>query len=404
MRYFNYLNREDEKAIFHSAPAPFNKRDAKEVLAHAIGAVLYMPATRPTIADDILSGKFEGLVSIVMDLEDAVGDHQVQLAEESLVQHVYRLAALLQMGALQEDELPLLFIRVRTPEQCARIIGQLQGAIECITGFVFPKFTAENGKAFFELLDRYHETKRAGAPLLYGMPVLETAGIIYREQRLDTLLAIKSILDGYRDYVLNVRVGATDFSSLFGIRRSAELTIYDIAVIRDCISDIMNVFGRMGDEYVISGPVWEYFQSDRVLKAQVRRNPYDDHAGRGSRGFRNSPFNRYLEGLLREVALDKENGMLGKTIIHPTHIKPVLSLYAVTHEEFADATAIIDNNNGFLGVMKSPYSNKMNEIKPHLNWAHKMIIRSKIYGVLHEHQSFASLLLEQEYDHEQASL
>ena len=95
---------------------------------------------------------------------------------------------------------------------------------------------------------------------------------------------------------------------------------------------------------------------------------------------------------MREVLLDKANGLIGKTIIHPSHIIPVQSLYVVSHEEYIDACSILSNNNGEVGVLKSKFSNKMNEIKPHLSWAKKIISRSKIYGVFNEHQTFTSLL------------
>ena len=94
--------------------------------------------------------------------------------------------------------------------------------------------------------------------------------------------------------------------------------------------------------------------------------------------------------------LDKANGIIGKTIIHPTHIIPVEALYVVSHEEYTDACNIISNNNSEKGVFKSSYSNKMNEIKPHLSWAENIIKRSKVYGVFHENKSFTDLLAEEE--------
>ena len=45
-------------------------------------------ATRQTIAEDVLNRKHEGLASIVIDLEDAVGDLQIELAEETLIQQL----------------------------------------------------------------------------------------------------------------------------------------------------------------------------------------------------------------------------------------------------------------------------------------------------------------------------
>ena len=87
-------------------------------------------------------------------------------------------------------------------------------------------------------------------------------------------------MDEYREHILNVRIGATDFSGIYGIRRSADTSVYEIAVLRDCIADIINVFQRADCPYVISGPVWEYFSSkERMLKPQLRQTPFRDHFG-----------------------------------------------------------------------------------------------------------------------------
>lgn len=393
MKYFQYLSLEEEKDLFFSPPEQFDNRSDKELLAYSVGAALYMPATRQTIADDIVFGKHEGLVSMVIDLEDAIGDQEVRQAEDSLLQQLFRISSFITIGTLCRDKLPLIFIRVRDEEQLERMITRLEHHIELILGFVFPKFSPVNGGRFFEILQRYNRARGSGVPVLYGMPILEIAGILYKETRIDTLLAIKAILDGSKEYVLNVRIGATDFSSLFGLRRSPDMTIYDIATIRDCIADIINIFGRWDSHYVISGPVWEYFSSrERVIKPQLRQTPFEEVFGKQGRKLRQQYISKYVDGLIREVILDKENGIIGKTIIHPTHIKPVQCLYTVSHEEYLDAESIIGNTHGYLGVLKSEYSNKMNEIKPHLTWARRIMARSKIYGVLHEKQHFISLL------------
>ncbi|WP_028544485.1 HpcH/HpaI aldolase/citrate lyase family protein [Paenibacillus taiwanensis] len=392
MRYFSNLSEEEETLIFHKAPVPFDNRADRELLSHALGAALYMPATRQTISEDILTGKYEGLVTVVLDLEDAVGDQHLQVAEESIKDHLRRLSTLLHHGVMNRDQLPLMFIRVRTPEQLTRMIAMLEDTIELVAGFVLPKFSVQNGRSYLSILRNYH-LANPDLPLLYAMPILESSAVIYCESRRQTLIEIKQLLDEYRPYILNVRIGATDFSSLFGLRRSPDMTIYDIGVIRDCITDIINLFGRMEDNYVVSGPVWEYFKSERVLKPQLRQTPFEESAGRMGRRLRMQYINVYVDGLIREVAMDKENGIIGKTIIHPSHIRPVQALYAVTHEEYVDAIHIISNNNGLLGVMKSQYSNKMNEIKPHMNWARRIMIRSEIYGVLHENQNFTALLI-----------
>jgi citrate lyase beta subunit len=395
MRYFNYLTREEEQAIFHSLPGHFNNESHKELLAYAIGAALYMPATRRSIADDLATGKHEGLVSMVIDLEDAVGDNQVEQAEQQLRETLLQLRRYLAAGLLHPDQVPLIFVRVRSADQLRRLLDSAGEDITFLTGIVFPKFNVQTGSEYLRILEKYNKQKGEYSPVLYGMPILESAQVIYRESRLETLLDISSLLKEYRDYVLNVRIGATDFSSLFGLRRSQDNTIYDIGVIRDCMADIVNVFGRMDNHYVISGPVWEYFKSDRVFKPQLRQTPFEESMGRDGRLLRMAFLNDYVDGLIREVAMDKENGMIGKTIIHPTHIKPVQAMYVVTHEEYMDALHIMENGHGELGVMKSRYSNKMNEIKPHMTWARRIMIRADIYGVLHENQNFTCLLAEE---------
>lgn len=358
-----------------------------------------MPATRSEVAEEIKNGKHEGLTTVILDLEDAIGDQQVGQAEQSLARQLFQLLSYVRTGMMSEQQLPLLFVRVRSVEQLERLLNGLGESLSLLTGFVLPKFSSDNGRAYFALIAEYNRSMHTGAgnennmPVLYGLPILESSKIIYRESRWKELLSIKEILDEYQEYVLNVRIGATDFSSLYGLRRSPDITIYEIAVIRDCIADIINLFGRVGSNYVISGPVWEYFSHrERVFKPQLRVSPFEDALGKPGRHLRMDFISDAVDGLIREVMMDKENGIIGKTIIHPSHIKPVQAMYAVTHEEYMDALEIVERNDGSLGVFKSTYANKMNEIKPHLNWAHRIINRSKVYGVLHEQQHFVSLL------------
>ena len=91
------------------------------------------------------------------------------------------------------------------------------------------------------------------------MPILESKMIANIGNRIPTLLEIKAVLDSMREYILNVRVGGNDFSNLYGLRRAADQNIYQIGVIRDILMDIINIFAA---DYVISGPVWEYFGTD----------------------------------------------------------------------------------------------------------------------------------------------
>jgi hypothetical protein len=161
-------------------------------------------------------------------------------------------------------------------------------------------------------------------------------------------------------------------------------------MIADVISDVVNIFGRADHTgYAVTGPVWEYFPAtERMFKPQLRESPFVEHSERRLRG---QLIAADLDGLIREVALDRANGLVGKTVIHPTHVAAVHSLSVVTHEEFADATDILGTSAAG-GVASSSYRNKMNESKPHTAWARGTALRAHVFGVAREGVSFVDLL------------
>lgn len=390
MQYFNYLSDEERQRIFFKEPTSFNRNSPLKMLSYALGATLYMPATRMDICEDILNLKQKGLISVVICLEDAVGDHEVDQALGCLIDNLKKLEVLYREGIICEDSLPLIFVRPRSVDQMDELAALAGELLSVLTGFVFSKFSAVNGNRYFQKLVEINQ--KLGIKLL-AMPILETEDIIFEEHRREALTAVHTIMECHRELVLNVRLGATDFSNLFGLRRSYDMTIYDLAVIRDCIAHILNHFTRHNRDYVISGPVWEYFSSgERVFKTQLREGPFKESYGPMGLKVRSKMLDKYMDGLIHEVFLDKSNGLMGKTIIHPSHLTAVQAMYVVSHEEYIDACSILENCDGIVGVIKSPYANKMNEIKPHLNWAKKTLIRAEIYGVFNDHQTFTSLL------------
>lgn len=389
MRLFSDIPGEKINKMFYKKPGYFNKRSDRELLSYALGATLYMPATRPNIHQDLLSKKHAGLSSMVICLEDAIGDDEVEMAEDLLCSELENLSSDLVKGLCEEEDLPLIFVRIRSYEQLMRLKSRIPNGMHLLTGFVLPKFSPAEG---CKILTEIKELNSHGY-CLYAMPILETKEIIQKETRLEELIGIKKVLDQYFELILNVRIGATDFSGLYGIRRNSDTTVYDIAVIRDCISDIINIFLRADQPYVISGPVWEYFSSkERLLKPQIRQTPFMERLGQDGLKMRSDLIDRHMDGLIREIAMDISNGLTGKTIIHPTHIRPVQALNTVTLEEYLDAQSIAGQAGGKIGVMKSNYQNKMNEIKPHLYWAKKILLKSEVYGVLQDEITYIDLL------------
>ena len=366
---------------FVENPIEFNKYTKKDLLQYCLGATLYMPGTK-NITDKILNKGMLGLTSMVMCFEDAIQEENLSDAEDNVLRHLTKLSESLHSGIITHNDIPLTFLRVRNPEQFKSFTAKLTSAqAEVLTGFVFPKFYSSNGHEYFRTLEAVNMELGVS---LYGMPILEGKSIALKETRNDELSVVRNLVSAYKDLVLNVRVGATDFSSIFGVRRGINYSIYDILTVRDCLSDILNCFIRAGEDYVVSAPVWEYFLADKKENIDHLLN-YDIHH---SLMTRDSIINEAIDGLLREVILDKANGFVGKTIIHPSHSKYVNAMQAVTKEEHEDAVQILDTSGG---VIKSAKSNKMNEINPHKSWANKIALRAEAYGVIESEASYIKL-------------
>ena len=366
---------------FVKEPEEFDKYSDRELLQYCLGAAMYMPGTKD-FAPKILSGAMPGLTTIVLCFEDACPEKDVPAAEENVHRLLDTVADAVENGTLDKNRVPLIFCRIRNMKQFMHFTNALtKKQISVLTGINFPKFNAENGTGYMEHLCDLNEEF---GEILYGMPIIEDSEVAYRESRMQELNGIKKILDKHRELVLQVRVGATDFSSCFGVRRGVDYSIYDILTVREILSDILNVFGRNND-YVVSGPVWEYFRaSKQMMFKDLPKHDLEDCL------MKRIPIVNYeIDGLLREVILDKANGFVGRTVIHPTHIKFVNALQAVTREEYEDATMILGNTDG--GVLKGTGANKMNEVKPHTNWARKIYMRSRAYGVIENESAFIKL-------------
>ncbi|MGW6911026.1 HpcH/HpaI aldolase/citrate lyase family protein [Streptomyces sp. NPDC054940] len=382
MRHFGHIAPEVRQRLFHQEPCEFSADSPARLLAAALGATLYSPATRPRLADDIVKQAKSGVVSMVLCLEDSIGDEDVAAGEENLVRQFTDLAG------RADTALPLLFVRVRTPEQIPDLVRRLGPAVRLLSGFVFPKFTEERGIPFLEALAA---AEAAGGQRLFGMPVLETPELMYRESRVDALEGIARAIDKYRDRVLALRLGVTDFCSAYGLRRAPDMTAYDVQIVASVIADVVNMLGRAdGTGYTVTGPVWEYFRvPERMFKPMLRTSPFLE--GQAVE-LREKLIEHAMDGLLREISLDHANGLLGKTCIHPSHVPAVHALSVVSHEEYSDAVDILRPERGGGGVLRSAYTNKMNEVKPHRAWAERTMLRAEVFGVAREDVSFVDLL------------
>ncbi len=363
---------------FVKAPVDFNKYTDRSLLQYCLGATMYMPGTKD-FAQAVIDKKYPGLTSMVMCFEDACPEEDVPAAELNSIHVLETLKEAEDNGKLKYEDIPLLFFRVRSPEQFMHFSSMLKKEhIRYITGFNFPKFNGVNGGAY---MNHLVELNNKFGEVIYGMPIIEDARVAYKETRLLELMAIKNICDCHKNLILNIRVGGTDFSSCFGVRRGINSTIYDIMTVANCLMDILNVFTRNND-YTVSGPVWEYFRVNKRMKFEdLPKIDIQDTLLK-----RTPVVNDAVDGLMRELILDQANGFMGKTCIHPTHLNFINGMLAVTNDEYNDAYQILHTSGGVIKGSKG-----MNEIKPHTNWATKVLMRAEAYGVIENEKEYIKL-------------
>ena len=354
---------------FVKPPVEFCKHTPRDLLQYCLGATMYMPGGKDFVRA-IVDRRYPGLTSMVMCFEDACREEDVPAAEANAIHMLDVLADGVLSGAVDASSIPLIFFRVRSPEQFRHFVSLLKPEhAKFITGFNFPKFNSRNAKDYLDFLVEVNE--RLGETL-YGMPIIEDRRVAFKETRVGELAALKDVMDGYRDLILNVRVGGTDFSSCFGVRRGIDYTIYDIMTVRDCLMDILNFFTR-DNAYTVSGPVWEYFRVNKRMKfSELPKVDIHDTL------LKRVPIvNDAVDGLMRELVLDQANGFMGKTCIHPSHINYINGMLAVIEDEYRDAEQILSAGDG---VVKG--TRGMNEVRPHTNWAEKIMRRAEAYGVI----------------------
>lgn len=314
-------------------------------LYYSVGPLLYCPANNPTIAGSIINQRFGTGFSLALCLEDTIADAFVPQAECQLAQSLERI-----YDASKERPfyLPKIFIRVRSHAQMLRLATSLQNVNAILFGFILPKFTPENAERYIPSIIQIKE--RFGRPV-YVMPIFEHAWLTDLRRRHDILFTLKEKLADIEPLVLNIRVGGNDLCHLYGFRRHDTESIHQIAPIASIFSDIITCYGT---DYVVSGPVWEYYNG-----------------------------NNWREGLQKELLDDRLCGFTGKTVIHPKQIAPVIDCYRVPASDLADAKAILNWDASSPSLVSGNTAHeRMNEQKTHFNWAMRTVFLAEAYGTV----------------------
>lgn len=314
------------------------------IIYYSVGALLYCPANKKSIADSIINEKFGSKFSLALCLEDTINDNCVEEAEQILIHSISQIYSSYQT---QHFYLPKIFVRVRNPEQIIKLTKAFGESKTILTGFIIPKFAIENSNAYIQAIIQANElaTKK-----IYMMPIYEHSSIIDLRARLDILYELKDSLSSIEEFVLNIRVGGNDFCHMFGFRRHSNESIYQILPISNIFSDIITVYGM---DYVISGPVWEYYSGDN-----------------------------WKNGLIQEIKEDRLCGFIGKTVIHPKQIDIVNQSYQVSKADFYDAQTILNwNQSANTYVSGNSTKERMNEYKTHSNWAQQILFLAEAFGI-----------------------
>ena len=292
----------------------------EHIHALELGGTLFVPASHKNL-EAILSGtKYPDLRSVVIDFEDG-------LASADRPEAFNNLSTILEN--LKETNL-LRFIR--PPDHL--ILQELlkQNNIEKIDGFILPKFTLESAERYLTII----KDQKLKIKNLNIMPSIEGKELFNIQQ----LQELREVLTPYKKQIICIRFGAQDMLRQLGLRQ--EGSIYEMLAPKEIISNLIITFKPFG--FDISAPVYPHFSD--------------------------------VEGFKKEVDFELQNGLISKTIIHPSQILPIKALYTVTPKEYAEANTLINQESNVINLHGS-----MGETPTQRPWAFMINRRKDLYGL-----------------------
>lgn len=290
---------------------------------YALGATLYMPATRPDLLAVVRGEKIPELRSLVICLEDAVAEKDIEFALDNLQRLLLDLS---RVGKYKDA--PLVFVRPRHLNMAKQLVEW--PLMSLIDGLVLPKFTLHDLPIWQHLLADTH---------LLAMPTLETKEVFDAGAMSELAKALQQEL---ADRVLVLRIGGNDLLSCLGLRRSVHHTLYQ-SPLSYVIGMVTGVMGSAG--FSLTAPVCELLNNPQLLQ--------------------------------QELIHDVEHGLVGKTAIHPSQIAIIHQALQVTIEDYQAAQLILQQN----APAVFQYNGAMCEPATHERWAKRILQRAYWYGM-----------------------
>lgn len=291
---------------------------------YALGATLYMPATRADLLDVVFRTKLPELRSLVVCLEDAVADIDIDTALRNL--HVL-LSAINDRGGRSGDG-PLLFVRPRDSVMAA-VLNDWP-LIKHVDGFVVPKLTMRNLGSWEQAVTN---------PELFLMPTLETADVFNPVAMVELGEALRANL---ASRIIALRIGGNDLMGSLGLRRNPATTLYSTPM-GYVIPMLAGVMGSQG--FALTAPVFEQLATPNLLG--------------------------------EELDLDIAHGLVGKTAIHPSQISLIQEKLRVSLEDLNSAKLIVSD----VAPAVFKHNDVMCEPATHYKWAIKILERAEWHGV-----------------------
>ncbi|WP_260431420.1 HpcH/HpaI aldolase/citrate lyase family protein [Burkholderia contaminans] len=296
----------------------------KSLSPFALGATLYMPATRCDILDVVSGTRLPELRSLVVCLEDAVAAIDVDSALANLRALLTNIDA---RGGRVESG-PLLFVRPRDAAMAA-VLNDWP-LMKHVDGFVVPKLTLQSLSSWENAVSR---------PDLYLMPTLETADVYDPGAMVELGSALKAKLNRR---IIALRIGGNDLMGCLGLRRNPATTLYSTPL-SYVIPMLAGIMGAQG--FALTAPVFEQLATPHLLN--------------------------------EELELDIAHGLVGKTAIHPSQIRIIQEALRVSLDDFNCAKLIV--NDAAPAVFK--HNDAMCEPATHYKWAVNILERAKWHGV-----------------------
>ena len=294
--------------------------------ALALGASLYVPATHPDLTLIGRGQKF-ALRSLIYCTEDAVSLHELPYALHNLAGTLNDLS--LDDLGLDNERAPLRFVRVRNEEVMRFVLAMNTSALH---GLVLPKVTADSLERYLDLLPPESH--------LTLMPTLETQEVFSEVSMVE--LREMLLAPHIKRRILSLRIGGNDLLNLLSLRRERGVLLYDTPL-SHAVDRLVTLFKPFG--FNLSAPVYD---------------PINDPTT-----------------LTKEVQLDLQHGLFGKTAIHPEQIPVIEACYRVSAQEWETAQAILEADAPAVFLRNG----RLCEPSTHRRWAEQIVQRAAHYGL-----------------------